>query len=108
MVKAWWVTIINLVLVIFVNSLRRLQNLVTFASSSGASTSSRTHIGDGLLKNTANIKDKAVRACSPPDNKVIDWSLFPGGLTKSSKPASSGSSESTSSSFALPPLKSFV
>ena len=75
-------TIINRVLVIFVNSLRRLQNLVTFASSSGASTSSRTHIGDGLLKNTANIKDRAVSACSPPDSNVIDCNLFPGGLTK--------------------------
>ena len=37
-----------------------------------ASTSSRTQIGDGFVKNTAKIKDKAVRACSPPDNKVID------------------------------------
>ena len=56
MVNAWWVTIINLVEVIFVNSFKRLQNLVTFASSSGASTSSNTQIGEGLVKNTANIK----------------------------------------------------
>ena len=61
MVNAWWVTIMNLVEVIFVNSFRRLQNLVTFASSSGASTSSNTQIGEGLVKNTANIKDNAVK-----------------------------------------------
>ena len=51
---------------------KRLQNLVTFASSSGASTSSKTHIGAGFVKKTANINDRAVKACSPPDNKVID------------------------------------
>ena len=32
-------------------------------------------------RNTANTKDKAVRACSPPDSKVIDCNLFPGGET---------------------------
>ena len=55
----------------FVSSSNRLQNLVTFASSNGASTSSRTHIGDGFVKKTAKISDNAVKACSPPD-KVID------------------------------------
>ena len=50
----------NLVLVIFVNSSNKLQNLVTFASSKGESTSSRTHIVDGLVRNTAKIKDKEV------------------------------------------------
>ena len=99
---------INFVSVIFVNSFSNAQNLVTFASSNGASTSSKTQIGDGLVKKTANIRDKAVNACSPPDNKVIYWSLFPGGLTNISKPASNGSSESTNSNFALPPLNSFV
>ena len=62
----------NFVLVIFISSSSKLQNLVTLASSSGASTSSRTQIGDGFVNYTAKIKDKAVRACSPPDNKVID------------------------------------
>ena len=81
---------------------------MTFASSSGASTSSKTHIGDGLTKKTAKIKDKAVSACSPPDNKVIDCNLLPGGETNISNPASKGSSESTNSNLALPPLKSFV
>ena len=64
--------------------------------------------GDGLTKNTAKTKDIAVKACSPPDNKDIDCNLFPGGEAYISKPASSGSSESTSSIFAVPPLNSFV
>ena len=81
------------------------KNLVTFASSKGASTSSKTQIGDGLVKKIAKIKDRAVNACSPPESKVIDCNLFPGGETNISKPASNGSSESTNSSFALPPLK---
>ena len=61
---------INLVLVILVNSSSRLQNLVTFASSNGASTSSKTHIGDGLVKNTAKIY-----------NEILALPLFPG-ITK--------------------------
>ena len=44
---------------LYVSSSRRLQNLVTFASSKGASTSSNTHIGEGFVKNTAKIKDKS-------------------------------------------------
>ena len=98
----------NLVFVILISSSSKPQNLVTLASSKGASTSSKTHIGEGLVKKTAKIKDSAVKACSPPDNKVIDWSLFPGGLTNISKPASKGSSESTNSSLAFPPLNNFV
>ena len=62
----------NLVLVILISSSSKLQNLVTLASSSGASTSSNTQIGEGLVKKTAKIKERAVKACSPPDNKVID------------------------------------
>ena len=57
-------------MVILVNSSSKLQNLVTLASSKGASTSSKTHIGAGLVKKTANIRDKAVKAClaiKPPD-----------------------------------------
>ncbi|GIS77753.1 MAG: hypothetical protein CM1200mP13_11120 [Candidatus Pelagibacterales bacterium] len=46
----------NLVLVILISSSSKLQNLVTLASSSGASTSSNTHIGEGFVKNTAKIK----------------------------------------------------
>ena len=46
--------------VILVKSSRSPQNLVTLASSSGASTSSNTQIGDGLVRNTAKIRDKAL------------------------------------------------
>ena len=53
-------------------SSNKAQNLVTFASSRGASTSSKMQIGAGLVKKTANIRDKAVKACSPPDRRVID------------------------------------
>ena len=56
----------------FCQFIKQPQNLVTLASSKGASTSSKTQIGDGLTKKTAKIKDSAVKACSPPDNKVID------------------------------------
>ena len=80
----------NFVLVIFVRSSSKALNRVTFASSKGASTSSNTQIGAGLIKKTANIKAKAVNACSPPDNSVIDCNFFPGGLTSNSKPASKG------------------
>ena len=45
----------NFVVVILVSSSNRLQNLVTFASSKGASTSSNTQIGAGFVKNTAKI-----------------------------------------------------
>ncbi len=99
---------INFVSVIFVNSSNKAQNLVTFASSNGASTSSNTQMGAGLVKKTAKIRDNAVKACSPPDKSEIDCNLLPGGLTNNSSPASKGSSESTSSNFAVPPLKSFL
>ena len=99
---------INLVLVIFVNSSNNEQNLVIFASSSGASTSSKTQIGEGLVKKTAKINDNAVKAYSPPDNNVIDCNLLPGGLARISRPASRGSSDSINSNLAVPPLKSFV
>ena len=62
----------NFVEVVFLSCSNKLQNLVTFASSSGASTSSSTHIGAGFVKNTAKTKDNAVSACSPPESKVID------------------------------------
>jgi hypothetical protein len=37
-------------------------------SSSGASTSSSTQIGAGLVRNTAKISASAVSACSPPES----------------------------------------
>ena len=70
--------------VILVNSFNKLQNLVTFESSKGASTSSNTQIGEGLVRKTAKINERAVKACSPPESKVIDCNLFPGGLTNNS------------------------
>ena len=60
------------------------------ASSNGASTSSRTQIGEGLVKKIANTNDKAVNTVYP-DNKVIDCNLLPGGETNISNPASRGS-----------------
>src|SRR5512141_1903244 len=45
----------------------RSQKRSTLWSSSGASTSSSTQIGAGLVRNTAKIKAMAVSACSPPD-----------------------------------------
>ena len=89
-------------------SSNKAQNLVTFESSKGASTSSRTQTGEGFTKKTANTNDKAVSACSPPDNKVIDCNLLPGGETNISNPASNGSSESTNSNLAFPPLNNLV
>ena len=56
----------------FYEFIQEITKRVTFASSKGASTSSRTHIGEGLVKKTAKIKDKAVSACSPPERRVID------------------------------------
>ena len=107
-VKAWCVIIINLVSVILVNSSNKEQNLVTLASSRGASTSSKIQIGAGLVKNTAKTSDNAVKACSPPDNNVIDCNLLPGGLTSSYKTASRGSSDSNNSNLSVPQFKSFV
>ena len=93
---------------ILVSSSKRMQNLFTFASSNGASTSSSTQIGEGFVKKTANINDNAVKACSPPDSRVIDYNLLPGGLTNISNPASRGSSASINSNLAFPPLNNFV
>src|SRR5207302_877805 len=73
------------------------QKRSTLASSSGASTSSRTQIGAGLVRKMAKISATAVSACSPPDSNVRVDSLLPGGCAMISSPASSGSSLSTSS-----------
>ena len=52
---------------IFDNSRRVEQKRSTLLSSRGASTSSRTQIGAGFVKNAENIKARAVKACSPPE-----------------------------------------
>ena len=85
MVSLLCVTTINWVL--FEKFFKAFENLPTFVSSRGASTSSKMQIGAGLDKKTANKSDKAVKACSPPDNKLKFCSFFPGGLAYTSKPA---------------------
>ena len=47
-------------------------------ASSGASTSSRTQIGAGLVRNTAKMSASAVSACSPPDKSVSVCGFLPG------------------------------
>src|SRR5438045_3744457 len=84
----------------------RSQKRSTLASSSGASTSSSTQIGAGLVRNSAKINAIAVSACSPPDSSVSECSRLPGGWAKISSPASSGPSESTSARCAWPPSNS--
>src|SRR3989337_655469 len=56
----------------------RSQKRSMLASSRGASTSSRTQIGAGLVRNKAKISATAVSACSPPDRRVSDWGFLPG------------------------------
>ncbi len=94
--------------VLFRISSRRSQKRSTFESSKGASTSSRTQMGEGFVRNTAKIRDIAVKACSPPDNNVIVWGFLPGGRARISRPASNGSSLSTNCNSAEPPPKSRV
>ena len=79
------------------------QNRETFASSSGASTSSKTQIGAGFAKKTAKISANAVKVCSPPDSSDRVDSFFPGGWHIISSPASKGSSLSTITRLASPP-----
>ena len=55
------------------------QKRSTFASSSGASTSSSTQIGAGFVRNRAKISATAVSACSPPDRSVSVDRRLPGG-----------------------------
>src|SRR5438094_9854693 len=89
-------------------SATKRQKQSTLASSSGASTSSSTQIGAGLVKNTAKISASAVSACSPPESSDSVAGFLPGGLATISRPASSGSSCSTSCSSAVPPPNSSV
>src|SRR3954449_9747717 len=65
-------------------------------SSSGASTSSSTQIGAGLVRNTAKMSASAVSACSPPERSDKVAGFLPGGLAMIPTPASSGSSFSIS------------
>ena len=67
----------NLVSVLEFISSNNLQNLTMLASSSGASTSSKTQIGLGLARKTAKIKEIAANSPdlsfeSEPDQKIYD------------------------------------
>src|SRR5918911_1607233 len=67
MVIGLWVMMTKRVSVLRVISSSRSQKRSTLWSSSGASTSSSTQIGAGLVRNTAKMRASAVSACSPPD-----------------------------------------
>ena len=72
-VNGWCVTTKNRVPVSRTISSSKLQNRSTFASSSGASTSSSTEIGAGLQRNTAKISDKDVYKRQPSTPTARNW-----------------------------------
>src|SRR5690554_1201686 len=74
----------------------------TFASSSGASTSSSMQKGAGLSWKMENTRAIAVSAFSPPDSRWMVLFFLPGGRAMMVTPVSSRSSP-VSSSQALPP-----
>ena len=76
----------------------------TFASSSGASTSSSRQNGLGLIRKIAKISDTAVSAFSPPDSSSRLRTCLPGGWATISTPVPSMSLGSVSFSVAVPPL----
>jgi hypothetical protein len=55
------------------------ENRPTFASSSGASTSSSKQKVAGFSLNIADANATAVNALSPPDNKWMELFRLPGG-----------------------------
>ena len=79
-----------------------------FASSSGASTSSRMQKGEGLYWKIAKSSEIAVSAFSPPESSITFCRRLPGGCAITSMPLSSTSSSSSSDSPAVPPPKSCV
>ncbi len=78
----------------------------TFASSSAASTSSRTQNGTGRTSSIANSRATAVSARSPPDSIDRDCAFLPGGRATISTPVAARSVGSVRSSRAKPPPKS--
>ena len=91
---------------VLINSSRRLQNLVTLASSRGASTSSNTQIGEGLVRKTAKINDKSCQVLVLHQIvKLLTEVFFQEDLPSISNPASKGSSESTNSKFSVSTIK---
>src|SRR3989338_3185895 len=106
MVLRLCVTMINCV--VSKKGFTTVKNLSVLASSSGASTSSKTQKGEGLTENSENSKAKAVSAFSPPDNNEICCGFFPGGLAIMSKPDSNGFVSSIKTKSADPPLNNVL
>ncbi|MNN91023.1 hypothetical protein D3C81_2090740 [compost metagenome] len=79
MVTGLWVMTMKRVSVRLRISCSIRQKRSTLASSSGASTSSRTQTGAGLARKTPKISAAAVRACSPPLIRLMTDSRLPGG-----------------------------
>src|SRR6266508_4941929 len=88
-VRLLWVIAMNCVSSVI--SRRRLVNRSMFASSKGASTSSKMQKGEGRYWKIAIRRAIAVSAFSPPERSRIDWFRFPGGCAMISTPDSSGS-----------------
>ena len=101
-----WVITINCVL--FLNSFKNFPKLSTFTSSSAASTSSKMQNGTGLVSNIANKSDIAVNVFSPPDKSEICLSVFPGGSAFISIPVVKTSSGLVNLSSASPPENNFL
>ena len=81
-------------------------NRPMFASSSAASTSSRTQNGTGRTSSIANSSATAVSARSPPDSIASACAFLPGGRATISIPVAPRSDGSVSDSRAKPPPKS--
>src|SRR3989304_4409885 len=79
---------------------------VTLASSSAASTSSRTQKGTGRTSRIAKRSATAVKARSPPESIARAWRFLPGGRAMISTPVCVSASGSVSSRLASPPSKS--
>ena len=78
----------------------------TLDSSSAASTSSRTQMGEGLVSSSAKRSAMAVSERSPPESMFKERTFLRGGWATMSTPASAcSSSVLVSSSSAWPPPK---
>src|SRR3989304_5566889 len=86
----------------------KLFKRIRFASSRGASTSSRRQKGEGFIRKTEKSSEIKVRAFSPPERRLTFCSLFPGGCATISIPVSRGFASSISLRSTFPPPKSDV
>src|SRR5437667_380005 len=71
------------------SSRRTAVNRPIFSSSNGASISSSTQKGVGLIRKLAKMSAIAVKVFSPPESMAIFLSRFPGGWATMSTPGSS-------------------